>query len=152
MEMSPGVRYCAIVSLRAAFSAVTSGKTSCTLPLPNVCVPDDDGAIVVLQRAGHDLARARAVAAHEDHDRVQCGSVPSPLARFSSRPSEAADGGHDDAVGEELVGDARRGLVEQAARVAAQIEHERAFSCPCCGSVVERRVELQVGKGRLERA
>jgi hypothetical protein len=39
VERSPGVRYCAIVSFSAAFSPVTSGKTSCTLPLPNVCCP-----------------------------------------------------------------------------------------------------------------
>ena len=39
MEMSPGsVRYCAMVSLRAALSG-SSLKTSCTLPLPNEVSP-----------------------------------------------------------------------------------------------------------------
>ena len=111
-----------MVSLSAALSG-RSGKTSCTLPLPNVVSPTMTARSWFFSApATISLALARR-AVHEQRDRVvRLGAVGvrdlllAPLARV-------ADGGDDGAVGEELVGDARR-LIEQAAGVAAQIEDE----------------------------
>ena len=102
-------------------------------------VADDDGAVVVLERAGHDLARARARPVDEDGERVvRLGAVAvgdllfAPLARI-------AHGRDDRAVAHERV-DHLRGLVEQPAGVAAQVEHEP----------LELAALLHVGERRLE--
>ena len=133
IDTSPGsVRYCAIVSLSAALSG-RSLEDELHAPLAERRLADDDGAVVVLHRAGDDLARAGRRAVHEHRDRV-VGLGPlavrdlllAPLARVAHR-------GDDRPLGDELVGDPRR-LIEQPAGVAAQIEHEalaarRSSSC-----------------------
>ncbi len=104
----------------------------------------DQRAVVVLERAGDDLARARAAAVHEHDERVH-GLGAGGLGALLLTPLGEADGGDDGAVEEELVGDAR-GLLEQAARVAAEIEHEPADGAAGL-ELLERGVQL--GRARL---
>ena len=88
IETSPGVRYCAIVSLSAALSGVTSGKTSCTLPLPNVCSPTMTARSWFLS-APATISLALADDAAHQHDQRIVGLVAfGACASFSSRPSD----------------------------------------------------------------
>ena len=128
-----------MVSLSAALSG-RSGEDELHAALAERRLADDDGAVVVLERAGDDLARARARAVDEHRERVvRLGALAvrdllfAPLARV-------ADGGDDGPVVDELVGDLGR-LIEQAARVAAQVEHE-ALELAALLHVGERGLEV----------
>ena len=83
---------------------------------------DDRGAIEVLERAGDDL-RGRGRAAVDEHGerrrRVAEAALGTPRLAVAPR-----DGGDDGAAVDEHVGELH-GLLEQAARVAAQVEDPR---------------------------
>ena len=84
---------------------------------------DDQRAVVVLERAGDDLAgRGAAAVLQHDHRVVRLGAFGARqlalgLLRIVRRR------GHDRAARQEDVGDAHR-LLQQAARVVAQVEHD----------------------------
>ena len=143
--MSPGVRYCAMVSLSAARSG-DAREHELHAALAERRLADDHGAVVVLERAGDDLAGARRGAVDQDHDRVVgLGAVARRALLLAALG--AADGGDDRAALQELVGDLRR-LLEQAAGVAAQVEHQ-ALERASFLQLGERLVQL-VARARLE--
>ena len=106
-----------------------------------------DRAIVILQRAGHDLRR-RGRAAVDQHDH-RAASTRSPRRRVEALDAvgAAAAGRHDLAAVEEDVGDRDR-LLEQAAGVVAQVEHHALEAWPELGRQLVDRV-AQAGLGLL---
>ncbi len=73
------------------------------------------------ERAGHELRRAGAVLVDQHHDRA----APQRAQLVGSQVVDdlaAAPRGEDDAARQELVRD-RGGLVDQAARVVAHVQH-----------------------------
>ena len=84
---------------------------------------EDGRALVVLQRAGDDFRRRGRAAVDQHDDRLAVGDV-ARARRVALRLVGVAAAGRDDlAALEEGVGDRDR-LVEQAARIVAQVEHE----------------------------
>ena len=118
-----GVYQSAVVSLSALPSV--SGKRLCALPFPYDRRPDDHCAIVILQRAGDDLRRARAAAVHEHDERELRPRLGQPIDEVAIAVLRAAAHAHDLLSRiEKEIRDADA-LVEQTARIAAQIEHQR---------------------------
>ena len=99
------------------------GMIVCTEPLPNERVPSTRRAAMVLQRAGDDLRRRGRAAVQEHDDRLAVDQIAGAGAEALHLVGMAAAGGDDLAPVEEGVGDEHR-LVEQPARIAAQVEHE----------------------------
>ena len=100
-------------------------------------------AIVILERAGDDLARRRRSAVRQHHDRHVLPTLRRPVgerAVLVRRPPAR----RDDRLArvEEEVGDSDP-LIEQAARIAAQIEHER----PCTRGAKRVDRAREVGRG-----
>ena len=84
---------------------------------------DDQGAVMILQRAGDDLSGGGGVAVDEDDDGI-LGSFFAARGAIDLVGEGAAALGDDDlALLEELVGHVD-GFVEQAAGIAAQVEDE----------------------------
>ncbi len=91
--------------------------------LPEALPPDDDGAVQVLQRAGHDLARARALRGDEHrHGELALAAVVAGQLGLAQRAVDA-DGGDDGALLDEGVAHLD-GLLQEAAGVAAHVEDE----------------------------
>ena len=84
---------------------------------------DDGRALVVLQRAGDDLGRRGRAAVDQDDDRLALGEVAGAGVEALGLVGVAAAGRDDLALLEEGVGHRDR-LIEQAARIVAQVEHE----------------------------
>ena len=91
-------------------------------------MPHDDRAVVVLERAGHELRRARRAAIDHDHERVSLLVAPErptdphgvPVAL---RLVPVAGGVDDRSLGQKLAGRFRR-FLHAAAAVVAQVEHQ----------------------------
>ena len=91
--------------------------------LAEALLADDQRAIVILERAGHDFARGRAHAIDQQDDGV-ARLGPAPLGVLFGALARVLRGRrHDGAVVEEGVGNLHR-LIEKAARVAAEVEDE----------------------------
>ena len=135
-----GVYQSAVVSFTAPPSV--SGKTFCALPLPYVVVPSDDRAIVILQRAGDDLRRARRVAVDEHDDRQSRPRLRRAVGeRLRVASAVRPRMRHDPLTRvEKEIADADA-LVEQAARIAAQIEDQRS-SCPRVAQRIDRVAQI----------
>jgi hypothetical protein len=94
---------------------------ACTDPLPNERA-DQRRATVILQRTGDDF-RGRGRAAVDQHDhRLALGKVARPRIEALGLLRVAAAGRDDLTALEEGVRD-KDGLVEQAARIVAQVDH-----------------------------
>ena len=105
---------------------------------------DDEGAVVVLERASHDLARARGVLVDEHDHRLVLERAACAGAVLAVEVAAAAAGVDDHLVlGEELVGDADRHL-HQAAGVVAEVEDEAFHALRF--EAAERRHELVVAR------
>ena len=128
----------------AAANGPTCGRRSVTMTAPSAAhvtclrtraktprratTPAHHGrALVVLQRAGHDLGRRRRAAIDQHNERLAGGQM------FVARPCvetlcllRVAPPGRDDlAALKERIGDRDR-LIEQSARIVAQIDDEAA--------------------------
>ena len=94
-------------------------------PLPEALPAHDEGAVQVLERAGHDLGGARALRADQHrHGELALPSVVARqlgLAQLTVHP----DGGDDGAFLDERVAHLD-GLLEQPAGVPAHVEHQPA--------------------------
>src|SRR5262245_17963116 len=84
---------------------------------------DDGRALVILQRAGDDFRRRGRAAVDQDDDRLALGDVAGPGVEALGLVGVAAAGRDDLALLEEGIRH-RNGLVEQAARVVAQVDDE----------------------------
>ena len=94
----------------------------CTEPLPKEVTPMTVARLIVLQRTGHDFGgRGRAFVDQHD-DGLAVREVAAARIVALRVLGLAAAGGNDFAAGEEIVGDRDR-LIQQAARIVAQIEH-----------------------------
>ena len=83
---------------------------------------DDQGAIMILQRAGDDLRRRGRIAVHQHHDRIlQVRSMRRAIDLIREGASTLRN--DDLALLQKLVAHID-GLVQQAARVAAQVDHQ----------------------------
>ena len=103
--------------------------------------PDDDGSAVILQRGGEDLAGAGRTVVDE-HDERESGPPGAALVRHVDDGIATALGRDDGTFRDEAARDLDR-RDQHAARVAAQIEHERAHAVAT--QALERREELARG-------
>jgi hypothetical protein len=114
--------------------------------LPERRPPRNEAAIVILDGAGDDLRRARAVAVHQHHERqvlvlaVLLGKVP--ILGVVDAPVRVDD---QLAALEEAIGDADR-LIQRAAGVVAEIEHQTLH--PFRRQVLQRAADFLVGRFR----
>src|SRR5690606_8420883 len=90
---------------------------------------DDDRAVVVLERARHDLGGGGGVAVHEDDDRLVADDGAAAGAVLVRRLVAVADGDDGLPALEEEVADVH-GRVEAAAAVAAQVDDEGGRALP----------------------
>ena len=136
-------------TVRSSAPPFESGSTSWHTPLPNVRVPTTVARLAVAQRAGHDLGRAA---------RCRRPRAPPPgCPRRSRRPrrSNLRSGRVRPARRDDLPvldEDARHehGLAQQAAAVAAQVEHDA--SAPLVEQLVDLPAQLPVRAGAEARA
>ena len=104
---------------------------------------EDDGAAMVLQRAGDDLAR-RGGAAVDQHDQRQAaGHVGAAGVPALALVGVAGAGGDDLAVGDEVVADVDSGI-EQAAGVVAQVEDEALEVVVLGFQLLDRLLQLRL--------
>ncbi len=82
----------------------------------------DGGAVMVLQRAGHDLRRRGGAGIDQHNHRLAVGDVAGMGVVAAGVLGVAAAGRDHFAGGQEIVGDLHR-LVEQTARIVAQVEN-----------------------------
>ena len=123
IETSPGREVLRDGELERGLVGRDVGEDELHAALAERLLADDDRAIVVLERARDDLARAGATSRSRARRSGSSARCPRRWASFSSRPSAVPTVATITPSREELVGDARR-LIEQAARVAAQVEDE----------------------------
>ncbi len=133
-----------MVSFSAALSAVDARENQLHAAFAERRLPDDDRAVVVLERAGDDLARARARAVHQHDQRVVgLGAAPrraSPRAPRRRRPSARSR--------RRRGSDRRRAWPDRAGRRGCRAGRAPApFSCSLLLQLGERRVELVGGAG-----
>jgi hypothetical protein len=93
--------------------------------LPNVFSPITSARTLILERARDDLRRARGALVHEHRDRIGRLVAVVGGAELLALILGAALRVHDESIREPHVRDLHR-LVEQSARVVAQVEHEAA--------------------------
>ena len=107
-------------------------------------VAHNQGPAVVLEGSGDDLTGRRAARVDQDHDRV--GRLGARLGRLFliAKTVTLTDRRHDRAVVEERVGHADR-LLQQAARVVPQIEHQPVDLAHLLAQAVEMHHEIAVG-------
>ena len=112
-----------------------------TVPLPNVFVADQRRPAAVVERAGDDLGRGRRAAVDEHHDLDRrVGRDAAGLATVSIRLPSAYSC-------QKIGPSARnwlamsRAAVDEAARVAAQVDDQRLLAALDCRR--DRRVELR---------
>src|SRR5690606_15345503 len=107
---------------------------------------DDEAAVVVLERAGDDLARARGVLVDEDDDGLALERAAGAGAVLAVELAAPALGVDDHvAGGKELVRDPD-GHLHEAARVVAEVEDEAFHALRL--ERAERAHELVVGRPR----
>ena len=93
---------------------------------PNVVSTDDQRAVVILERAGYELGRARRSRVHHQHDRIAPFSFPEgtrDAARVGHRFAPCFEV-HGAAVRQRTPGDPLGCLSTRSAAVPSEIEHE----------------------------
>ena len=115
-----GVYQSAVVSFTAPPPG--DGNTFCALPFPYVVRAEQQRAVVILQRAGDDLRRARRKAVDQHGDREASARLRRAVGERARRIRACGRACSRSLARIEKEIGHRDALIEQSARVAAQIE------------------------------
>jgi hypothetical protein len=110
----------------------------------------DQRTVVILQRTGDDLGSGSGIAIHDDDDGISRGAffaVRGAVDLVRKRPATLRD--HDLALLQQFVRDIHR-LVQQAAWVAAEVDHETVQIAVRGAELVERIAEFPASRLRAE--